>query len=309
MTDHTDGPERTDAAQHLSTDTIADLQEGLLAQEPARTAREHLARCPVCAAEDRALAGVPHLLASADDAGPVPADVARRLDEAIAAEPAVRPAGTATVTALAPGRDGARQVRGMRVLQAAAVLVVLLAGAGLAVTAWGGGDDAGTTVAGSTADKRAAEALPGAGTFPVTTSGRNWTEDSVVAAVPGLLNGSLTPAAPSSRASDSGGGNTGGSDGGAGGGDAESGGTARLLADNPAGRLAGGPPLAECVAALNDGPVTPLAVDLATWAREPAAVVVLPTPGDPATVDEWVVAPDCSLADAKVLFFARVARP
>jgi hypothetical protein len=75
------------------------------------------------------------------------------------------------------------------------------------------------------------------------------------------------------------------------------------------GRLAGGPDLADCVTALNDGPVTPLAVDLASWQGSPAAIVVLPTPDDPSTVDAWVVDPSCSRADAKVLYFARVARP
>jgi len=257
------------------------------------------------------LAGIPNLLAAASDAGPVPADVAGRIDEALAAEPPVLAAGSATVTPLAPRREAPM---GMRMLQAAAVLVVALAGIGLAITARDGGNDSSTTAAGS-AGKEAAQALPDDGSFPVTTSGRDWTQDSVVAAVPELLTGSTaaadgaaaptsptSPSAPSGSASE----DAGPSDDT---GVESSGGATARLSGNAAGRLAGGPPLAECVTALNDDPVTPLAVDLATWAGQPAAIILLPTPGDPTSVDEWVVAPDCSIEDAKVLYFARVARP
>jgi hypothetical protein len=128
----------------------------------------------------------------------------------------------------------------------------------------------------------------------VTASGRNWSQDSLTAAVPDLVAGTLGPPVPDKAAAPEGGGDSG---------------AARDLLDSPAERLAGGPDLAECVTALNDGPVTPVAVVLASGQGQPAAVVVLPTPGDPGTVDTWVVAPDCARADAKVLYFARVARP
>lgn len=294
----TDRTRAVGPGEHLGAETLADLQEGLLEPGPARAAEEHLSTCAACAADDRVLAGIPGLLAAAGDAGPVPGDVAHRLDEALAAEPPVLTGGggAATVTPLASRR---RAPAGMRVLQAAAVLVVVLAGLGIALSAQLGGNDAQTS-AGSAADT-ATKALPDDGSFPVTTSGRNWTQDSVVTAVPELLAGSIGPSAPSAATPE-----PDEPDGRAG---AESGGTARDLAGTDAARLAGGPALAECVTALNDDPVTPLAIDLATWQGNPAAVVVLPTPGDPSSVDVWVVAPDCSLADAKVLNFARVARP
>ena len=38
-------------------------------------------------------------------------------------------------------------------------------------------------------------------------------------------------------------------------------------------------------------------------------MILLPTADDASTLDVWVVAPDCATADAKVLYFARVARP
>ena len=283
--------------QHVDTDTLADLDEGLLAGDTARVVQDHLRDCARCAADRAALAGVPTLLAAAADVGPVPDDVARRLADAVRAE-AVR---GATATAPAGATVIPLQRRspiGMRVLQAAAALVLVVAGLGIAVDAFqGGGDDELATSAGGAADSATdseMEARRDVGGFPVTSSGRDWAPETVRSAVPQILAGSLQPA-PTAAA---------GQDSGAGG---ES--SARSLAAEATGRLAGGPELAECVTALNDGPVTPLGVDLATWQGAPAVVIVLPTPDDPATVDEWVVGPQCSQQDAQVLYFARVARP
>jgi hypothetical protein len=230
------------------------------------------------------------VLAAAAAVGPAPDDVTDRLDAALAAEQRSTVAA-ATVTPLEPGR---RTTAGMRVLQAAAVLVLLFAGAGLAVSAIQGGGESDTTASEAGGVAADAASPPAAGEFPVTASGRNWSADTLPDAVPGLVAGSLAPPVPKTRA-DSGG--------------AAAPEASRELADNPVGRLAGGPDLADCVTALNDGPVTPLAVDLASWQGSPAAIVVLPTPDDPSTVDAWVVDPSCAQADAKVLYFARVARP
>ena len=76
MTDATDGTEGTDnagPAGHLSTETIADLQEGLLEHEPAQRAQVHLLTCPVCAAEELALKDVPRLLVASDEGCLAPA--------------------------------------------------------------------------------------------------------------------------------------------------------------------------------------------------------------------------------------------
>jgi hypothetical protein len=54
---------------------------------------------------------------------------------------------------------------------------------------------------------------------------------------------------------------------------------------------------------------TPLVVDIARFAGQPATVIVLPTPQEMDRLDVFVVGPDCGPADAKVLHFARVARP
>ena len=286
-------PKSPDPAGHLSTETIADLQEGLLDDEPARRARSHLQGCPACAAGDRALSDVPLRLVAAGDAGPTPADVIERVDAALAAEPAVG-AGAATVTGLAGRAGGPRPAFNMRVLQAAAVLVLLLAGAGIAVSAWNGGSDT-TTSADSSAGTAAKGAPEAASGYPVTASGRNWDEESILAAVPNLVSGAFAPPAAAGKGSDT------GSD------DGTSEGRARELASAPAGRLADGPALAECVGRLNLGPVTPLSVDLAQWQGSPAGVIVLPTADDPATVDVFVVEPSCP--EGSFLFFTRAPRP
>lgn len=286
--------------EHVDLETLADLDEGLLGPGEARDVEAHLAGCPACAAARDELSTLPALLAVAAAADPMPADVVSRVDEAlrasrdeVAAAPGREPVGSgaaATVTPI-PVRD--RTPVGMRLLQAAALLVVVLAGLGLAFTAIRGGGDETATSAGGTADRAAESSADGS--FPVSASGRNWSPETVTAGVPDIMAGALA-AAPTSRDD-------------AAGGDEGSSAAPRALATEETARLAGGPPLAECVTALNDGPVTPLGVDLASWQGNPAVVIVLPTPGDPATVDTWVVGPTCSQADATVLYFARVARP
>ena len=307
----TDGPPAADASatggRHLDDDTLADLHEGLLDASAEVGARAHLAGCPACAARADRLAALPALLAGAAPVGPVPAEVAAGIDAALSAEAvSAGVAGARTVTPLDPERR--RSPWGMRVLQAAAVLVLLLAGAGLALSALGGGSDSSDAGADSTAADAGGSAGRQAepGQFPLTVSGRSWTVTSLEAAVPDLLAARLAPLVDARTLRGS------SSDDAAGGTD-DSTATPAPEAAGPspdgAARLADGPALAECVAALADGPVTPLAVDLATWDGDPAAVILLPTPGDATTVDAWVVAPDCGAADAKVLYFARLARP
>ncbi|HEX7186732.1 MAG TPA: hypothetical protein VF423_00785 [Actinomycetes bacterium] len=293
----TEGPTPVVDGGHLDLDTLADLQEGLLDPPTARAAERHLRDCARCSDDLDELRTVPARLAAADDAGGMPDDVVARLDSALATEGlAAGASGARTVTPVTPIGAGHRSPFGMRILQAAAVIVLLLAGTGIALSALGGGDSANTDAGGadSTAG-RAAEKAPGS--YPVTASGRNWGAETLPVAVPELVDGTLAPTVTAQRDNA---------------GDDEPSDDARapqLLSESDAARLAGGPPLAECVTALNDGPITPLAVDLASWQGQPAAVIVLPTPDDPATVDAWVVAPDCSQADARVLHFARVARP
>lgn len=285
---------------HPDLDRLADHQAGLVEVAEAAAIDAHLEVCRTCAARRDDLAGLPAVLAAAAVTGPVPADVRDRLDAALRAErseaatAAVHPtaatdpathARAATVTPLVP-RD--RSPWSSRVLQAAAVLVLLLGGVGVVLsglTAGGGGEDAGGSAdtAGSAVQESAPEAFGG---YPVTASGRNWSPATLPEEVPALVAGTLGPPVAA---------------------DAEGGATTRELAENPAARLVEGPALATCVANLAGGPVTPLSVDVAAWEGDPAAVVVLPAPEDPTRVDVYVVAPDC--AEGTFLFYAGAPRP
>ena len=283
--------------EHLDADALADLEEGLLDRDHAASARAHVAGCPRCRAELAGLTGVRERLSAAADVGPMPADVVARLDRALA-EVAAEPASTAVTRSVIPLREPQRSSpRGLRWLQAAAVVVLILAGGAVAVSALHGADNGdATATSGSAAgspDKRVAGA---AGSYPVTASGRHWTKQSVTAGVPQLLAGTLSPTLPPSSFSAQ---------------DDTSGSAVapRELPGVPAARLAGGPALADCVTELAGGPATPLAVDLATFDGQPAAVVLLPGIGGPDRVDVWVVPPDCAQGKGQFLYYANVARP
>jgi hypothetical protein len=284
--------------EHLDVDALADLEEGLLDRDHVAAARAHVAGCPHCRAELAALTGVRERLAAAAEVEPMPAEVVARLDRALAAV-AAEPASTAVTRSVIPLREPQRSSpRGLRWLQAAAVVVLILAGGAVAVSALRGADngssDNASTVAGA-ADKNGREAASGT-SFPVTASGRHWTQASVEAGVPQLLAGTLSPTLPPSSFS--------AEDNGSGGAEAP-----RALAGVPAARLAGGLALADCVTELAGGPATPLAVDLATFDGQPAAVVLLPGIGGPGRVDVWVVPPDCGQGKGQFLYYANVPRP
>jgi hypothetical protein len=293
---------------HPDLDALAELHAD--APEATETARAHVAGCAQCATELARLDRVPAQLAAAGAVGPMPVEVVTAIDAALAAEahaadaaPGSLTAGR-TVTPLPTGRD--RSPVTMRLLQAAAVVVLLLAGLGIGISALGGGGDGDTSSAGG-ADSATADKAAESGAYPLTASGRDWTADAVALDAPKLLDGSLAPPVAanslreqfSAQAED----------------DAGSGGSTDPTASPPARaapesatRLASGPALAQCVAELAGRPVTPLAVDISTWQQQPAAVIVLPAPGEPSRVEVWVVAPSCSTEDAKLLYYANLPR-
>ncbi|MET9612439.1 hypothetical protein [Kitasatospora indigofera] len=87
------------AGPHPSIDELADLAEELVEdRDTADSLREHLTGCPECRETLAALAEVSELLGSVQTP-PMPADVARRIDAALAAEAAGpdRPTPPATV--------------------------------------------------------------------------------------------------------------------------------------------------------------------------------------------------------------------
>jgi hypothetical protein len=87
----------TDTAGHPDVAEISDLSEGLLT--PSRTAdvRRHLDDCPLCADVYDSLEEIRSLLGSLPGPARMPADVAGRIDAALAAE--------ALLSATAPGGD------------------------------------------------------------------------------------------------------------------------------------------------------------------------------------------------------------
>lgn len=291
---------------HPDFDALAELDEGLLAPDAAATLRAHVADCAECAAavgrltEARvALRGMP-LVA-------MPPEVAARIDAALEAEaPApARPAAGSTIVPFA----SRRRPRGVGLAGAAAAAAVVLLVAGVVAGALHIGR---TNVTGK---GTALKATPTTGRFVATSTGRNYTAATLPAGVATLLG--ATPA-PSQQALDRGAAT---SSSGAGVG----GGTASALSPGAAPQHA--PPmtfaselsrlqtqpaaLLNCIAALSGKatPVTvPLAVDFARYDGKPAVIVVLPTEGNPAKADVWVVGPGCSTKDAQLRYFVRVAR-
>lgn len=77
---------------HIDVETVAAFREGLLPARRAARIGAHLSSCPQCAGVDAQLAAVTTLLARSP-APPLPADLAARLDAAIAAESSARSAG------------------------------------------------------------------------------------------------------------------------------------------------------------------------------------------------------------------------
>ncbi|TQF04299.1 hypothetical protein E6W39_21315 [Kitasatospora acidiphila] len=85
MTNQTPDPVEPAAdASHPDVETLADLSEDLLAPAEAAALRTHLAACPECADTLAALTEVAALLA-AEPVEPMPAEIALRIDAALAA--------------------------------------------------------------------------------------------------------------------------------------------------------------------------------------------------------------------------------
>lgn len=295
---------------HPEVDRLADFAAGDLPDTD--TVARHLAGCADCRAtvatlreaDDAVLsrlAGVPAL-------EKVPADVAERLDLALSA------ASGASLTVL-PAERGAPARRRVRagagrggwpawLAGAAAVVTVLALGIAIGVGALGGSSGSGRNGQGGQPTTAAGGATANGA---VTASNRNYTEASLGAELPALLAGHAGPPAAAARPVANGQSATGSKD--------------TLAAPVPSGALASAQDLRtlaqpeqlrHCVANLTATPVAPqatpwLAVDLARWNGQPAAVILLPSPGKPAFVDAFVVAPGCPTGT--FLYYHHYARP
>lgn len=152
---------RPDARSHVSADQVSDLLEGLLPSDEAATVAAHLSACPQCAEVRDRLAAMPALLASVrtdDPVVPMPADVAARLDRALAAEardraaaPAEQPAEEQQVADVVPISRAGRTRKVFAGLVAAAAVVVGFVVVGDVVRGSDGNDSADVTAADSDA--------------------------------------------------------------------------------------------------------------------------------------------------------------
>jgi hypothetical protein len=296
---------------HVGWDRLADLDAGLLDAQQASAVSAHVAQCAACRSDQAALAALPgDLAALGAQTAPMPDGVAARIDAALVAEGAEsaeagasRRTSAVTVVPTLEERRAARGRRNTRVLQVAAVLVVLLGLGGVGytlATSGGGSSDRNTASAGSASGGQDdAAAGGGQGAPAVVRSGTDYraaTLDQALGAVAGAVPRAAVSPGLKAQSQSAG---PPGPEG------------ALSASPGPGGRtgaeaLAAPQALSACLDRL--GLVGPaLGVDLATFAGKPAAVIVLPTQGDPTHADVYAVAPSCPAGD--LLAFQRVPRP
>lgn len=142
----------TDTAGHPDVAEISDLAEGLLPPDRSTDIQRHLGSCELCADVHASLEEIRGLLGSVPEAEPMPADVAARIDAALAAEarlstsgdvtgshvsretsaPADRPAGRPHATT-GPGREKSGRGKRRRTVVLGTVLTAAVLGAGALV--------------------------------------------------------------------------------------------------------------------------------------------------------------------------------
>ncbi|MGI8333373.1 anti-sigma factor family protein [Actinomadura scrupuli] len=264
-------------AAHLDYETLADLAEGLLDDEQAASANDHLVDCDICLSRSADLADVSQLLADAP-VPPLPVELAQRIDDAIAAESSTSPAAAGTP----PHRR-----RHLRLLSAAAAAVVAVGGGALVgnellrssaspdFTKSQAAQDPGDNSVGSAggvppgapapaaSPKLAPGARPGPGAYRLIASGTDYK---------GATLGSQV-------------------------------GTA--LRSKDTGTVTSATGLAECVSQISKGE-DPVLVDVARYNGRQAMVIVL-RGSDPHELDVWVVGPKCSATVPDVITRTRAA--
>ncbi len=272
---------------HLPVEELAAYAAGELDAVAAVPVEAHVVLCAECRADVAALRRTAAALA---DVAPVtmPADVAARLDAAVAAERAAVP--VAPLGTVLPMRR--RSPYAAVVASAAALALIVVAGLGV-LRSQGERKDSG--LAGAGAGGRGRQVL---------TSGFEYTRANLAGTVPVFLRGGtpeeLALTSDSARNSADVGAPT-----------SDRALVPKLEAADPLARLQGAG-LEECLTALRaDGPaVAPLLLDYARWHGEPALVVVFPrvvgSSPAPDQVDVFVVGPACGADDAIVLDFQRL---
>ncbi|MEU4299327.1 hypothetical protein [Kitasatospora aureofaciens] len=316
MTAPLSSPEPADA--HPSVEELADLAEGLVEPaEAARTLHRHLNGCAECRETADALAEVQALLGAVEPE-PVPADVAARLDAALAEaaltetarteatggadrpqeSPRRSPADARRTDAPAtpvravpapsapPSRPGSSSGPGRPRLRRRRFAVLLGAAAALAAFGLGGAllldhsEGSGTSAA--SAASAASAGLPedqSARTPHLAGPGTAYREDQLAAQVQQLL--ARSGAEPGLRAT----------------GPARSGAApaegARPELSGPDSPAAPASPAASPAACQAPAPGTPLATDRGSYQGSPVEVLVYPAPGRAGYVDVYLRSPDC----------------
>lgn len=254
---------------HLDYDTLAELAEGLLTDARAASrAEEHLANCAECQDRSAEISDVSRLLAESP-VPPMPAELASRIDEALAAEAAT----SGPVVSI----EAHRRRRRMRVLSVAAAAVVVVGGGavvGRTVLTGSVSSENGSaqspplqdqTKSGQAKAPRS-ETLQGARGYSTVESGTNYTAS-------GLGRQVSAQVAPSVAGKRTG-----------------------LATQAVTG----------CVQGVAKGK-RPVLVDIASYEGRPATVIVLPGT-DASSLDVWVVGPSCSATNPAVITHTQTTR-
>jgi hypothetical protein len=290
--DPPDSPDRAEPSDHsdhltpeqldeLAAEASADSDPDQPGPDPAgEPLQAHLATCAACRAALGDQVAVAAWLRNAPSSGPMPLDVITRLDTALAGAAAGRQAasmggagGPGNVLPIDGHQRGGRlaALAESRLTKSlvAAVLVGLIAVGGYSALHHHSSPGQRTASSAGAASSAAQPAGKSVSDVTIQHSGRAYTKADIAAQVTAELahrNDSATGAvAPS-----------------------ESGGATTLT--TPAGLLA-------CLLALNEPTSTPLLVDIATYAGQPAAVLVLQQPGGAREI--WVVSPTCAPGGSK----------
>ncbi|MBC6456477.1 anti-sigma factor family protein [Actinomadura sp. HBU206391] len=273
---HPDHEARLDHEAHLDYETLADLAEGILDDDHAASATEHLADCDECRERSAELADVSRLLAESP-VPPMPAKLAARIDAAIAAESV----STATVASLQARRGRMH----LRMLSAAAAAIVVVGGAvAVGRTAMDSPStpsdvNARVPVHQERTDRSEGTSSPEApgvasvapktaplssAKYRVTRTGTDYRDTTVGSQITDMLRrGDLPVTQPTEQ-------------------------------------------LSACVDRIAGGR-QPLLVDVADYDGEPATVIVLPTQNR-SDLDVWVVGSKCSTKASDVLMRTRASR-
>jgi hypothetical protein len=300
----------TEPQDHVPVEDLAAYAAGDLDATASVAVEAHVLLCPDCRADVEAVTAATGALRSLDPV-PMPADVAARVDAALAAEARPAPATAPSATVLPMKRRRGPSLAG---IAAVAAGVALIGGIAVPLVTHGGGDKADSTAANAAHEKSGP-----AGTRRFA-SGLNYTHATLAQTLTRALTGATAPpvSAESVQVPAAAGGTTLPTTAPPSGQQAETGkyvydaaAPAAVLADDP-GRLAA------CITALADGaPVegrTPLIVDVARYAGKPALVLAFPTvsKGRVTTdrIDVFVAGPKCGTEPGgDVLEFARIPRP